>query len=254
MRSTIAATVMLIACAAVPHAAGAQMATNAGASTPYLKPADLPDPRAYLPGPPAPGSPAMAADRAAYESALAGRDGPAWKAAAAQLRINSPAVAQQLMCAIGAKLDPTPNSAYGRLLRRSGTTLAVASEGAKAVWNRDRPYAADKGAICDPEADFGKQSPSYPSGHAGMGWLWGLMLAELVPDRADALLKWGVELGDNRLACRVHFPSDVAAGRTMAAALYARLQAEPAFRADMAAAKAEIAAARPAGPPAGCDT
>lgn len=243
---------MLIGALAAPQMATAQMSTMVDAPKAYLPPSSLPDPKSYLPGPPAAGTPAMAADLAAYQAALAGKDGPAWKAATAQLRINSPAVAQQLLCVVGAQLDPTPKSAYGRLLRRSAITLSNASEAAKGTWNRDRPYAVDKGPICDPEANFGKQSPSYPSGHAGMGWLWGLMLAELVPDRADAALRWGTALGENRLACRVHYPSDVAAGRMMGAALYARLQADPAFRADMATAKAEIAAARAAGAKPSC--
>ena len=43
--------------------------------------------------------------------------------------------------------------------------------------------------------------------------------------------------------CGVHYPSDVEAGRTVGAALVARLHAEPQFLADMAAAKAELATA-----------
>ena len=254
MRSTIAATFLVIAAASAAAAAVAQSTTPPAAPTAYLKPADLPDPKSYLPGPPAPDTPASAADRAAYVAALAGKDGPAWKAATTQLRLRTPAVAKQLMCVVGATLDPSPASAYGRVLARSGLTLSEASEQAKGAWNRDRPYVGEAGAtICDPDANFGSQSPSYPSGHAGVGWLWGLMLAQLVPERADAALEWGSALGENRIACRVHYPSDVAAGRMMGAALYARLQADAAFRADMEAARAEIAAARAAGPPAGCD-
>jgi membrane-associated phospholipid phosphatase len=32
---------------------------------------------------------------------------------------------------------------------------------------------------------------SYPSGHASIGWAWALALAELVPDRANAIFSRG---------------------------------------------------------------
>lgn len=254
MRFTMTLGLALIACAAVPQAAPARDASKAETPRAYLDMAALPDPTAYLQPPPAPGSPAFAADRAAYDSALAGRDGQAWKRAVSQASLRAPAVQRQLMCALGVKLDPSPAGAYGRLMLRSALTLGAASERAKAVWKRDRPYVGEAGAVtCDPDANFGPQSPGYPSGHAAIGWMWGLMLAELAPERVDRLLAWGREMGDNRVACRVHYPSDVAAGRTMGAALLARLRAEPAFRADLKAARAEIAAARKQGVKPACE-
>jgi len=249
----MAAASAFLACSAAPTPAGAAQAAKADAPTAYLRPGSLPDPRGYLPPPPQPGSPAAAADRAAYESALAGRDGPAWRQAVAQADIRSPGVRRQIMCALGARLDLTPASAVGRLMSRSGLALAQASEQAKAVWPRDRPYVGEKDAVtCDPNANFGTQSPSYPSGHAAIGWMWALMLAELAPDRSGGLLGWGAGVGDNRIACRVHYPSDVAAGRMLGAAVLARLRAEPAFRADLEAARAEIGAARAAGAKPDC--
>jgi acid phosphatase (class A) len=242
---------MLLSCAALPQAVAAQ--PQPAAPQGYLTADQLPDPTAYLQPPPQPGTPAFAADRAAYEASLAGRDGPAWKRAQTQLSVRSPAVQAQLMCAIGVRVDPTPASAFGRLMQRTALTLGTASEQSKAVWNRDRPYVGEGAPVaCDPELDFGAHSPSYPSGHAGLGWLWGMLLAEIAPERAAAALAWGSEIGSNRIACRVHYPSDVAAGRQLGAALYARLQGDAGFRADMAAAKAEVAAARAAGATAVC--
>jgi acid phosphatase (class A) len=234
MRSTITAAFTILCCATVPQSAGAQSSATAAAPMAYLQPADFPDPRTYLP-------------------ALAGKDGRAWKRAVSQARVRSPAVAGQIMCAIGARVDPAPTSAFGRLMQRSAITLSQASEQSKATWNRDRPYIGEKGAVtCDPDANFGTQSPGYPSGHAGIGWMWGLMLSQLAPERTNQLLAWGAELGENRIACRVHYPSDVAAGRMLGAALLARMQGDPAFRADMEAARAEIAAARAGGPAPDC--
>ena len=52
------------------------------------------------------------------------------------------------------------------------------------------------------------------------------------------------------MICGVHYPSDIEAGRTLGSAMVARLHADPAFTADMAAAKRELAAAR--AKPTGC--
>ncbi len=253
MRFTMTCATALLACAAVPHATTAREPEKAEASKayvpkPYLDANAMPDPARYLPPPPAAGTPAYAADRQAYESALAGKGGRAWQRAIGQASVRSPEVQRQIMCALGAKVDLTPASALGRLMARSGLTLSAASERSKAIWKRDRPYVGEAGAVtCDPDANFGSQSPSYPSGHGAIGWMWGLMLAELAPDRSNELLAWGAELGDNRVACRVHYPSDIAAGRTMGAALLARLHGDAGFRADMEAARAEISAARQRG-------
>lgn len=246
---------MLFACAALPQAAAAQMTSAAkpGALQPYLTAEQLPDAKAYLSPPPAPGTPAFAADRAAHAAALEAQGGIAWKRAQSQLSVRSPAVQAQLLCALGVKLDTTPAAAFGRLLQRATLTLATASEQSKALWNRPRPYVGAKTPqACDPELDFGAHSASYPSGHGGLGWLWGLILTEIAPERAAAALAWGAEIGSNRIACGVHYPSDIAAGRQLGAALYARLQSDAAFRGDMAAAKVEAAAARAAGATPAC--
>lgn len=71
-----------------------------------------------------------------------------------------------------------------------------------------------------------------------------LILSELVPDRTDAILARGRDFGQSRVVCDVHWQSDVEAGRVIAAGTVARLHAEAAFVADMAAARSEIEAAR----------
>ena len=68
--------------------------------------------------------------------------------------------------------------------------------------------------------------------------------AQLAPDLKAAILARGLQIGDDRVIGGVHFPSDVDAGRTLAHDLFTRLMASPAFQADLAHAKAEVAAAR----------
>ncbi|WP_161494561.1 hypothetical protein [Caulobacter sp. B11] len=50
----------------------------------------------------------------------------------------------------------------------------------------------------------------------------------------------------------MHYPSDIQAGRLIGAAVVSRLHAEAAFRTDLEAARAELAASRSKGPAAGC--
>lgn len=82
---------------------------------------------------------------------------------------------------------------------------------------------------------------SYPSGHATLGRLWALVLADLAPGNRGAILSRGDEAGLDRVIGGVHHPSDVAAGRMLADQLYAQLQAVPAFRAEMARLRRRIA-------------
>ncbi len=78
-----------------------------------------------------------------------------------------------------------------------------------------------------------------------MGFGWSLVLAELVPSRADAIIDRGRDFTWSRVVCGVHYPSDVEAGRTVAAAAIARLHADPDFQRELAAARTELAAAYP---------
>ncbi|MBY0421970.1 MAG: phosphatase PAP2 family protein, partial [Parvularculaceae bacterium] len=84
---------------------------------------------------------------------------------------------------------------------------------------------------------------SYPSGHSAIGFGWGLVLAEIFPERAAALVARGRDFGDSRRICNVHWLSDVEEGRIAAAATFARLQSEKAFAADLDAARREAASA-----------
>lgn len=85
------------------------------------------------------------------------------------------------------------------------------------------------------------ESGSYPSGHGALGWIWGNVLAELAPEHADALIARGMAFGDSRVVCGFHYPSDIAAGRLVAAVLLQRLHADRRFLDDLAGARAEIA-------------
>ena len=113
-------------------------------------------------------------------------------------------------------------------------------------YKRPRPFSTDRGKACDPDAakDGGKALGfAYPSGHAAVGWLWGLILSDARPERSAALLKFGKATGDLRIACRVHWASDVTGGRLMATALYQQIADAADYKADLLKAKAELSLA-----------
>lgn len=216
------------------------------------------DPQGYLPPgavdavqvvgpPPAPGSAAEAADIAVYRDAARDAGSPRWKQAAADDDISTPAVLKRYACALDADLDPVRAPALTRLLHRVETDATTIGAGAKKTYNRPRPFAADDPAtpLCiDIPADRrGKTSSTYPSGHATGGTLMGLVLAQAAPEHATAVMARTHAFADSRRVCRMHYPSDVAAGERLAGAIFARLQASPEFQADVKAAAAEIAAA-----------
>lgn len=213
------------------------------------------DASTYLPPPPSDDSVDGKADIAALEAARAGKGGPVWRAATEELDLRTPAGRRQMSCALGVTLTPAEAPAYYRMAARIGTDLIRGSYAAKELWKRPRPYTRDAVPdTCYPPDELAKGlSWSYPSGHAATGWLLGLILSQAAPDRASQVLTWGRQVGERRIACRVHYPSDVAAGRMLASVMYAQLSTNPEFRVDLEAAKSEIAAARAKGAvPTGC--
>ena len=89
----------------------------------------------------------------------------------------------------------------------------------------------------DEEKERGKSS--FPSGHTNLGWSVALVMAEVVPEHQNEILRRGYEYGHNRLIVGYHWYTDIEASRQLAAAVVARLHADPAFLDMIAAARAE---------------
>src|SRR5581483_147984 len=81
--------------------------------------------------------------------------------------------------------------------------------------------------------------PAYPSGHALQGHLVARVLASLVPRERETLLALGVQIGREREIAGLHYPSDSAASRALGELLFARLERDARFRAELDAARAE---------------
>lgn len=219
----------------------------------YLQPNQLPDVASILPPPPADGSAALAADLEVYKAAGKLHATARWRLAHDDAELRFPKAAQHFACTLGIAISAEATPHLNMLLRRIRMDASRANDTPKANSKRPRPYMVTKEPSCTPEE---RQRPdSYPSGHASIGWAWALALAEIDPDRADAIFARGYEFGQSRVICRVHWQSDIEAGRVVGAASVSRLHSDSVFLAQMAEAKKEIAAARAAGrkPAHDCD-
>jgi len=208
---------------------------------------DAPDSLALLPPPPQEGSAAFAADVAAYEAGLALRDTPRWEQATRDADLSPQALGQEFSQSFG--LDITPQTApitYNLVHRLLATLGGPGTRKAKQHYMRTRPYAYYDSRSChtlEKENEI-RTDGSYPSGHTSYGWGTALILAEISPERQDAILKRGLELGESRVICGAHWQSDIEAGRIAGAATVARLHAVPAFIRQLEAAKHEVAQLR----------
>jgi acid phosphatase (class A) len=219
----------------------------------YLAREALPDSLAILPAPPTEGSAALARDREASKAALALGKGARWDLATADADLRTPAATGAFSCAAGFEISPQATPAIDRLMRRSLPDLGLATYGVKERYKRARPFMENGEANCSPDyTEMLRKDGSYPSGHSAIGFGWGLMLAEIVPDRSARLVARGIAFGDSRRICNLHWLSDVEQGRLMGAAVVARLRADPRFQADLQAAKAEAIAARSTAPSRNC--
>jgi acid phosphatase (class A) len=110
-------------------------------------------------------------------------------------------------------------------------------------WGRTRPWLTDARVEL-----LAKKitRPSYPSGHTTTNHVWAHVLAELFPAKRAALFQHAYSIGMNRVKGGVHYPSDVEGGKRLAAMIFAVMQENPQFKAELAAARAELEAVRKA--------
>ncbi|WP_238946917.1 acid phosphatase [Seongchinamella unica] len=214
----------------------------------YLSQDALPNSLTLVPSPPASGSAALALDEEVARNNIALRGTPRWELAISDADLHFPHAAGTFSCALDAPITEESAPYLYLLLRRTLTDAGLSTYTAKNNYSRPRPFMVNNEPTCTPEDQPSlEQDGSYPSGHTAIGWAWALILSEIAPDRADAILARGLAYGESRNVCNVHWHSDVVQGRFMGAGTVARLHADPLFRADLEAAKAEFAAIRAKG-------
>ena len=135
------------------------------------------------------------------------------------------------------KPDQVPRLAH--LLQKATRDVTRGIDQGKDRFQRPRPYKVDEGPACISRRSLG-QSFDYPSGHAGVGWSWALILSQAEPARTDALLARGRAIGESRVFCGVHNASSVEASRTVVDAAMKLVVANPRYQDDLRKAREEF--------------
>lgn len=242
---------MLQACATTTAGTGSAqmppsvMQGNKARTASYLGGGALPDGLLLSPPPPAAGSAAEARDREGATAALAMRGSARWDLAKEDADLRPAHAAAAFSCAAGFSIDTAQSPALIRLLSRAMADLGGSTAEVKRRYMRPRPFMENGQPMCTPDWDkILRRDGSYPSGHSAIGYGFGLILAEVMPDTAAKLVARGRAMGDSRRICNVHWLSDIEEGRVIASATVMRLNADPAFATDLAVARKEVAMLR----------
>jgi acid phosphatase (class A) len=122
----------------------------------------------------------------------------------------------------------------------------------KVFFHRKAPVAAAVPAVvsykdwsCDEDVKKPAERSlrSYPSGHATMGYSLGIVLSDLMPEKAQAILARAADYAYSREVCGDHYHSDVEASHALGNALGVMFLNNSALKPQIEASKAELRAA-----------
>jgi len=188
-----------------------------------------------LPPPPAEESEAQKLDLQAVLDAQAGRSAEQATAAQKESDLTVFQFASVLGSGFSAEKLPKTAAFFGHVYEDSIDILGAAKD----KWKRPRPFVNN--TEVHPAGEKPK-SASYPSGNSLLGYVYAIILADILPEKHDEIFAKGVQIGDARVVAGVHYPTDVAAGRLAAVEIANALARSPAFQAEFEAAKTELRA------------
>jgi len=203
--------------------------------THYL-PKDKPNAIALLAPPPLPDSPEQAADLQEVRDVTHTASSNDLAAAKAETKFTT----FTFTPAIGDFFQPGKFPKTEAFFHRVQGEAEGVVDNAKDYYKRPRPYKID------PSLAGGKLEKSfrYPSGHSTESMVLALVLADLFPDKHDAIIAVARGIGWHRVEYGRHYPTDIYAGRVLAQAIVAQMKKNPDFKRDFAEAKEELAAAQ----------
>ena len=127
----------------------------------------------------------------------------------------------------------------------------LASVTAKKFFHRKFPVVAAGDSVvnyhdwaCDPDENKPSERPSnsYPSGHATMGYSFGIILAALLPEKSQAILARAADYAYSREVCGDHYHADIEASHALGTAMGILLLNNAALKPEIEAARAELRA------------
>jgi acid phosphatase (class A) len=185
-----------------------------------------------LPPPPSRGSAEEVADLASVRAVFNGRT----EAENARATKDSALAFSLFQSSIGATFDLNNLPKTKALLEKVKKDIGPVIDASKNHFKRLRPYQIDDHLVLGPA----EPSFSYPSGHSTRGTVYSLVIADLFPEKKDAVLEIGRDIGWDRVLIGKHFPTDIYAGRVLAYAIVRQMHSNTLFQHDLEQAMAEI--------------
>jgi Membrane-associated phospholipid phosphatase len=157
--------------------------------------------------------------------------------------------------ALGPKLGKAFIAAYDRGEISKAAALIKASEvstgPAKKHFDYKRPFLIDGNTIhlvpdnvvVKDNQPYNADGGSFPSGHTNTGVTDSLLMAQMIPERYDALVIRGARYGYSRVVLGVHYPLDVMGSRMIAERNVAHYMNDPKYRELFNEARDELRAA-----------
>ena len=193
------------------------------------------DPARNLPKPPPEGSEAAKREMAELQAIVLTRTADALAHAQYDDATKDASIFSQAM---GHGFDLKALPATTKLMSLVRNEEKVAADVAKAHFQRNRPWIVDDNLKACSREDA--PLSGYPSGHATMGYSMAIVLADIAPDRAEALLARAADYAESRLVCGMHRRADIIAGQALGVLVAADLLHNRAFLAERDAAALEL--------------
>ena len=151
------------------------------------------------------------------------------------------ALMDELSVPFGLKISKEGTPEIYKLVVNSLSTIDQMRVEPKAYYMRKRPFVRFQEHMytVNEEADL-RNEGSYPSGHSQRGYAGALLLSEVNPDNANAIMARGYMYGESRVIVGAHWQSDVDASRLGGSIGLARLHTSPEFLAQLAKAQDEF--------------
>ncbi|NLZ19046.1 MAG: phosphatase PAP2 family protein [Bacteroidales bacterium] len=209
--------------------------------TPYLSQEAVASSLAILPAPPEPGSVEFLLDEYCYQRAKLLRDTPRGHQAVVDANMDG-SVLLQFAESFGLEIrQETMPATYELLMRAKECFGTYGCSEAKNHYKRTRPFAYYGEPSLTPQSEaWLVHNGSYPSGHSANFYGLSYILCTLRPECQDAILKRGEDGAYSRVIVGVHWMSDIQASHIVAAAVFARLQADEEYKAQWRLAKEEV--------------
>ncbi|TPK65326.1 phosphatase PAP2 family protein [Mesorhizobium sp. B2-4-19] len=128
---------------------------------------------------------------------------------------------------------PKFSAFFDRVVETEGAVV----DPAKDVWKRPRPHQLSD--LVKPVVKL-SSSGSWPSGHATVGTMMGIILADMVPEKRAEIMARAAEYAHNREIGGIHYASDVEMGKISGSVIAALLLNRDDFKAEYETARAEL--------------